>query len=240
MRRLWFCSGLLLGACSTPAPPPAPPPPPSNPIPLAALAQTPSPPPPPVEIPFETYQEALIRSFTRTQPSRRGTVHELPGEPRCVVQALERIGRPSRTAILTAGLGRTARGDADLTAENRRVELYAEANGFGPGIAEVLGALGRAMTQPDGIGRSWKLYDAVALAAPVAGLQFFDLRPGGELSVGPATWVTLYKVVPLSEEEMERSRAQKGDQWLDEDEADPGGAARALERWAPALGPAAK
>lgn len=154
-----------------------------------------------------------------------------------MVQALERIGRSSRTAILTAGLGRQSRGDPALTAENRRIELYAEANGFGPGIAEILGALGRAMTQPDGPGRSWKLYDAVSLAAPVAGLQYFDLRPGGELSVGPAGWVTLYKVVPLSEEEMERSRAQKGDQWLDEDEADPGGAARALERWAPALGP---
>lgn len=240
MRRLWFCSGLLLGACATPAPP-APSAAPA-PAPIAAASSAPPvlAPPPPAEVPFETYQEALVRAFTRTQPSRRGTVLELPGEPRCVVQALERIGRQSRTAILTAGLGRMARGAPDLTAENRHIELYAEANGFGPGIAEVLGALGRAMTQPDGVGRSWKLYDAVALSAPVAGLQYFDLRPGGELSAGPSGWVTLYKVVPLSEEEMERSRAQKGDQWLDEDEADPGGAARALERWAPALGPRAE
>ncbi|MBK6689832.1 MAG: hypothetical protein IPG45_35530 [Deltaproteobacteria bacterium] len=238
MRRLWFWSGLLLGACATPAPPPPEPPPPP-PAPVAALAPPLSAPPPPTEVPFESYQEALIRAFTRTQPSRRGTVLELPGEPRCVVQALERIGRQSRTAILTAGLGRLERSDPSLTAENRRIELYAEANGFGPGIGEVLGALGRAMTQPEGPGRTWKLYDAVGLSAPVAGLQYFDLRPGGELSAGPGVWVTLYKVVPLSEEEMERSRAQKGDQWLDEDEADPGGAARALERWAPALGPRA-
>lgn len=150
---------------------------------------------------------------------------------------MERIGRDRGTAVLTVGLGRRLRADPTLTQENRRIELYADTTGFGPGIAEVLASLGRTMLEAGGAGQGWKLYDAVALPTPVAGLQYFDLRPGGELTVGPNEWVTLYKVVPLSEPEMERARAQKGDQWLDGDEADPGSAERSRERWAPALAP---
>jgi hypothetical protein len=230
--RRWalFFALVALGCSAAPKPITAPPPPPVTASAITAVVAPPTPEAPPLD----RYQEELIRRFIRTNPARRGQQLDVSAEPPARVQVLDRIGRDRSVVVLTVGFGRVVRPEETLSPENKHVELYAEAEAFGPGIGEVLGALGKALHDAKGGGRAWHVYDAVQLPAPVAGLQFFDLRPGGELQVAPNLWVTLYKVVPLSEEEHDATLTRRGDQWMGEDETDPGGASRALKRWAPA------
>jgi hypothetical protein len=150
--------------------------------------------------------------------------------PRLTVYALQRSAGEG-CELLTSGLGvLLAPDDPELSG----VELLAVAPASGRGIAEVLFALARALLEERERGVSiLGAYRTVDLGAPVSGLQGFDLRPGGELTLPNGKRVQLLKVVPVSEES---SRDEPRDsQWVDPDAIAPDGEAKALDRWAPAL-----
>jgi hypothetical protein len=217
----------LVGCRAAPPPPPpdavvAPPPP-------AEVA----PPPLPVSTepdPGERYAEALAQDVggsRRLTPAGR-----YPGAP--AVAAFRSRRRTFGVLYVTLGVGLAPRSAAGVPDEERRVELLARAEEAAPGVADVLQALAHALAAADAAGDPWRGYEPVALEPPVRGLGYFDLIPAGAARVEGAD-VTLLRVVPLTAEEYEASRAARGSQWGSASGADPEGADDARARWAPAL-----
>ncbi len=107
------------------------------------------------------------------------------------------------------------------------VELVASSDSYSPRIAEVLFLLAGAMRRAESQNKPWRAYEAIALPEPIHNLQFFDLRPGGELRMDNGHVVSLLKVIPLTPEEFERQRHFSHDDGFDQAEQE------VLARWRP-------
>lgn len=182
----------------------------------------------------DTYQPAFLRGMSQYFSGRRTmTAGTSTSAPEHSVAVVKRIGQGGGSYVAyTVGLGRPTRTHPDLGEDHQHVELIAESKTMGPQIGEILGRIGARLHAS---GSALKTYDVVSFAAPMHGLQHFDLRPGGEVDVTPKLRVTLYKVVPLAPDELERTQDQGGSQWVDAGAADPAARARDLARWAPAV-----
>jgi hypothetical protein len=138
------------------------------------------------------------------------------------ISILKRIGQSDAFIVATVGFGRVAhakKGPAN-------VELLAYVESFSPNVERVLSKLGDHMHARGADAPPWKDYDTVQLPAPELGLQYFDLRPAGELSLGPDLTVKLLKVIPMTADEYESSQKNPAREY-----DDPNEKARSIERW---------
>jgi hypothetical protein len=181
---------------------------------------------PPLDLP--AYRAAITRELARLTRSREATdpspsPEEASGGkiPHSTL-ILKRIGQVDAFVVATIGYGRirhAAKGVAN-------VELIAYVERYGPNIAKVLSALGEYMHARGPDAPAWKEYDVVMLPKPEQGLQYFDLRPGGQIDVAPDLSVMLLKVVPMSEDEYETAQKNPSNEF-----DDPNSNARAVHRW---------
>lgn len=223
-QRVLLVAAVLAGCAGQRSPPPA-----VQPAPPAAAAGVPSTPratgAEAAAMPLAEYRAAFVRELARLTRSR-GAGDPRPGDPKArpphEIAVLKRIGQPGAYLLATVGFGRAApakRGGA-------RVELIAYVERVGPNLERTLSNLGETMAARGPDAAPWKEYDLVQLPAPQFGLQFFDLRPGGQVDVAPEVTVTLLKVVPISAEEYELRQKNPGGEYDDPDEN-----TRAMERW---------
>ncbi len=175
------------------------------------------------------YQKALLTQLKRRSRMRpvgnwTSTSTQAPAHK---VVALKKIGREKSMMVLTAGLGL-----GQQVSSKVRIELWADTEAAGPGVAEVLTQLGTYIFSHGSQGG--QSYQTIALEQPIHGLQYFDLRPGGEVDLASGLRVQLLKVVPLSADEFDKAQSDTGSQWLTGDAADPGAATKIRQRWKPA------
>lgn len=192
-----------------------------QPPPRAAPPETKPVDPPPPD-PVEVYRAALEREVAGVR--RLSRIAAMPGEP--MVRAFR--GRQRAKGVLHVTFGLSPAG------AETRIELLARAEQAGEGVAEVLRALAR-LARDEGKGGAWEGYRAVALEAPVRGLQHFDLLPAGDVDLGASGRVTLLRVVPLTLEEYEAAQEATSGAWSGAASADLDASSVRLERWAPAL-----
>jgi hypothetical protein len=182
-------------------------------------------------IPIAEYRAALLRDLMRLTKTREATVApaeviraddaEIPHS----IEVLKKIGQADAYIAATAGFGRLAHGPR----KKSHVELLAYVDQYGGKIGQVLEALGEAMHAKGENGaewKDWKEYDTVQLPQPQFGLQWFDLRPAGEVDVSPELRVILLKVIPMSQDEFERAKNNPAGEW-----DDPNANARSIQRW---------
>jgi hypothetical protein len=172
------------------------------------------------------YDKAFVRELTRVTrtrevpPAQGGDAPSGAGPHRIAV--LKKVGHQESYVIATVGLGRVAHG----VKPGARVELLAYASGYSAGIAKVLSALGELMHGRGADAPAWKEYDTVQLPQAQLGLEYFDLRPAGEVDIAPGERVVLLKVMPMSADEFEKAQANPSGEWTD-----PNADARAAQRW---------
>jgi hypothetical protein len=138
------------------------------------------------------------------------------------ILVLKRIGQSDAYVVVTIGYGRTAHSKRAPS----NVELIAYVEQYGPNVGKVLSALGELMWARGQDATPWHEYDVVMLPKAEQGLQYFDLRPGGQVDVSSDLTVTLLKVVPMSEEEYEVALKNPSNEF-----DDPNANARATYRW---------
>jgi hypothetical protein len=176
---------------------------------------------PPVD-PKVVYRAALQQEVTGPRRLR----HLETFEGTCEVRAYR--GRRRDDGVLHLTLGLHAAGQTE------GFELLTRAEQASEGVAEVLCTLGRQLRAAAQSGTKVGGYEAVTLAAPVRGLQFFDLLPAGGVRLTDGQ-VDLYRVVPLTSDEYEQAISQEGGQWSGSGQADLQARRAALQRWASAL-----
>jgi hypothetical protein len=176
------------------------------------------------------YRTELVRrltQLTRTRefiaaPSFEQSDAKIPHS----VHVLKKIGQAESYLVATAGFGRVSHSSRQAA----HVELLAYVDQFGPNVSKILSTLGMLMHARGAEGAPWKEYDTVQLPKPEFGLQYFDLRPAGEVDVGPDLRVALLKVIPISLAEYEKSRDNPSGEF-----DDPNMTARMYQRWRQAL-----
>lgn len=177
---------------------------------------------------LQQYRVDLLRELMRLTRSREATVaaedviHAEAATIPHSIEVLKRIGQAEAYVVASAGYGRLPHGRR----KNAHVELLAYVDQYGAKIGQVLEAIGDAMHARGEHEEAWKEYTAVELPEAKHGMQYFDLRPAGEVAIAPDLRVTLLKVMPMSREEFERSQENPAGEW-----DDPNAAARALQRW---------
>ena len=193
----------------------------------------PPPPPPPPVMDVDDYRQGCLKGASQYFRGRRtvAAARTSTNTPEHDVVTVKTVGRSSKHVVFTCGLGRLRREQSGLDEEHRYFELVAYSKDTGPQIGAILSAIGAHLFQSK---KAPKSYDGISLPKPMFDLKHFDLRPAGEIDVHDRR-VSLYKVVPMSLDELEETRSQGGSQWLDAGSADPAAAERELERWAPAL-----
>jgi hypothetical protein len=179
-------------------------------------------------IPLDAYRATFVRELMRLTRSREvplaagETVHRDGAPVPHSIEVLKRIGQADAYLVTSIGFGRIGHGNQ----KRGHVELLAYVEEYGPKIAEVLEALGDAMHAGGEHIEAWKEYSAVELPAPKYGMQYFDLRPAGEVDITRDLRVMLLKVIPMSADEYERTQENPAGEW-----DDPNAAARAVQRW---------
>lgn len=174
------------------------------------------------------YRAVLVRELMRLTKTREATVSAEEairiddGSIPHSIEVLKKIGQSEAFVVATAGFGRIPHGPRKKT----HVELLAYVDQYGQKIGQVLEALGEAMHARGENGRAYKEYDTVELPAPVHGLQYFDLRPSGEVDISPDLRVMLLKVVPMSHDEYDQAQKNPAGEW-----DDPNANTRAAARW---------
>jgi hypothetical protein len=182
----------------------------------------------PAEMPIADYRTVYLRELARLTKTREAAQPEADviraGDAAIphAIDVLKKIGQAESFVVTTTGFGRIAHG----TKGRAHVELLAYVEQYGPKIGRVLVALGETMHAKSESGAAWKEYDTVQLPAPEQGMEYFDLRPAGEVDVSPELRVTLLKVIPMSHEEYQRAQKNPAGEW-----DDPNATARARQRW---------
>lgn len=230
----WALVWALIFGCAAPTPEKVASSPEVRPPPVAPPEDKVSP-PSLAKTPQQRYQHAWVTTFAQTRRAR--TIQQIEsseGKPPHTIVVLKRTGPQRRNGlwVITSGVGLYRRSDSAVPSGERHVELLARVPKYEPGVAAVLSKLAERVTASKTVGTILKSYDAVALDAPVFGLQYFDLLPGGELDVGERH-IMLYKVLPITKEEFETIRSDSGSQWAGADLADPARKGQVLERWRP-------
>ncbi len=174
------------------------------------------------------YRAVFVRELMRLTKTREATVSSEEailvedGVAPHSIEVLKKIGQSEAFVVATAGFGRVPHGPR----KKAHVELLAYVDHYGQKIGQVLEALGEAMHARGETGRAFKEYDTVELPQPVHGLQFFDLRPSGEIDISAELRVTLLKVVPMSHDEFDQAQKNPAGEW-----DDPSSNTRAAARW---------
>lgn len=174
---------------------------------------------------LDAYRASYLRALARLTKTREAKIPpedlaRSDGASPFSVEVLKKIGQSDALLVSTVGLGRRSEGRGD------RLELLAYVSQYGRKVGEVLVALGRAMHARAEEGVAWKAYDTIVLDTPENGMKYFDLRPAGEVELDRDTRVALLKVIPMSEEEFEKSQKNASGEW-----DDPNANAKASERW---------
>lgn len=178
--------------------------------------------------PIADYRGVLIRNLMRLTKTREATVppadaiHTEDAPIPHSIEVLKKIGQSDSYIAATAGYGRVAHGPR----KKQHVELLAYVEQYGGKIGQILEALGDEMHSKNETSAEWKEYDTVQLPEPLFGLQYFDLRPAGEIDISETLRVTLLKVIPMSADEFERAKNNPAGEW-----DDPNANARSIQRW---------
>ena len=144
----------------------------------------------------------------------------LPGVQYDVGRLRPRIGTKF-VVVFTRGLAQSS-GAAG-------VELLTEIDAYDARVVDVLAHLAAQAASGQ---LALAPYEAVALPDAIHGHQYFDVRPGGSLSIPPTGRVKILKVLPIEKRTFEEvQRQDRASQWIDDDAVDPDRAQRARSRW---------
>jgi hypothetical protein len=171
------------------------------------------------------YRTTIVRELSRLTHSREVPdphPEDVAGKIPHSTLVLKRIGQIDSFVVATVGYGRLPHAKKGPS----NVELLAYVEQYGPNVGKVLAALGEQMHARGPDAPAWKEYDVVMLPKPEQGLQYFDLRPGGQIDVGPGLSITLLKVVPMSEDEYETAQKNPMNEY-----DDPNSNSRSIQRW---------